>query len=133
MWTTPVYAALFALLFIALSVRTLRLRRSARIAVGDGDNPRLLRAMRAHANFAEYVPLTLLLLYFVETQVGAGSILIHVAAGLLLVGRIIHALGISRVAEDTRFRVAGMALTFTVLGGSALLVLGFSLFDPTAL
>ncbi|MEN9842262.1 MAG: hypothetical protein RLZZ612_91 [Pseudomonadota bacterium] len=30
-----------------------------RVAVGDGGHPELLRAMRVHANFAEYVPLSL--------------------------------------------------------------------------
>ena len=58
----PLYAALLALLFIALSVRTLRLRRHLKIAVGDAGNTQMLRAMRAHANFAEYVPMCLLLL-----------------------------------------------------------------------
>jgi uncharacterized membrane protein YecN with MAPEG domain len=47
------YAALLALLFIALSVRTLRLRATLRIAIGDGGNERLLRASRVHGNFAE--------------------------------------------------------------------------------
>ena len=58
----PAYAALLALFFVALSIRTLRLRRELRIAVGDGGNPAMLRAMRVHANFAEYVPLGLILL-----------------------------------------------------------------------
>ena len=53
----PIYAALLALLFLALSVRTLRLRRRLNISVGDAGNTKMLRAMRAHANFAEYVPL----------------------------------------------------------------------------
>ena len=55
------YAALLAVIFVALSVRTLLLRRRLGIAIGDGDDPRMLRAMRAHANFAEYVPFSLLL------------------------------------------------------------------------
>jgi uncharacterized membrane protein YecN with MAPEG domain len=37
------------------------------IAIGDAGNPEMLRAMRVHSNFAEYVPLSLLLIYFVET------------------------------------------------------------------
>ena len=36
---TSFYAALLALLFVALSVRTLRLRRRLRIAIGDAGNP----------------------------------------------------------------------------------------------
>ena len=60
------YAALLAILYAGLSVRTLRLRRQLRIAIGDKGDERMLRAMRAHANFAEYVPLALLLIYLVE-------------------------------------------------------------------
>lgn len=48
------YAAVLGLLFAALSVRTLLLRRRLRVALGDGGDERLLRAMRVHANFAEY-------------------------------------------------------------------------------
>jgi len=62
MHIVPLYAALLALIFVALSVRTLRMRRRLRIAVGDGGDTALLRAMRVHANFAEYVPLSLLLI-----------------------------------------------------------------------
>ncbi len=67
MLVTPIYAAVLALVFVGLSVRTIRLRRRARIAVGDGGDPRLARAMRVHTNFAEYVPLALLLIYFAES------------------------------------------------------------------
>jgi len=57
----PVYAALLALLFVLLSIRTIRTRHSRKVALGHGDDPAMLRAMRVHANFAEYVPLALLL------------------------------------------------------------------------
>ena len=110
----PVYAALLAVLFVGLSVRTLRLRRNLRILVGDAGDERMLRAMRAHANFAEYVPLGLLLIAFVELQHAPG-LLVHAMALVLLVGRIAHALGVSRTPEDLRFRVTGMALTFAAL------------------
>lgn len=60
------YAALLALLFVALSIRTLLMRRRLGIAIGDAGNESMLRAMRVHSNFAEYVPLSLLLIYFVE-------------------------------------------------------------------
>ena len=80
MHITPLYAALLALLFVGLSVRTLRMRRRLQIAIGDDQNPAMLRAMRAHANFAEYVPLCLVLLFFVETR-SASSYFVHALAG----------------------------------------------------
>jgi len=120
---TGLYAALLGLLFIALSVRTLRLRRSLRIAVGDAGNPAMLRAMRVHSNFAEYTPLALFLIYLSETQ-GAHSLLVHALCLALLVGRLSHAYGVSQSNEDYRYRVTGMALTFTsIVVASAYLLL----------
>jgi uncharacterized membrane protein YecN with MAPEG domain len=41
----------------------------------------------------------------------------------LLIGRVLHAFGISQAEENYRFRVAGMALTFVALISGALLCL----------
>ncbi len=109
----PLYAAALALLFVALSVRTLRLRRKLPVPLGDGSNPLLLRARR-HANFAEYVPLGLLLIFFVEAG-GASPWIVHALGACLLLGRVMHALGVSQERENSRYRVLGMALTFTAL------------------
>jgi len=116
--TVSLYAALLALLFVALSVRTLRLRRRLRIAIGDAGSTEMLRAMRVHSNFAEYVPLSLLLIYFAEVS-GAPLLLVHALGLCLLAGRLSHAFGVSQLREDFKFRVFGMAMTFTVLGVSA--------------
>ena len=62
MVVTPLYAALLALWFVVLSLHVIRCRREARVSLGDGGNGRLQRAIRAQANFAEYVPLALVLL-----------------------------------------------------------------------
>ncbi len=115
---TPIYASLIALLFVALSVRTLRLRRRFSVAVGPGGEPELERAIRAHGNFAEYVPIALLLIYFLEVS-SELTLWIHVLGAALLTGRLIHAYGISQVRENLLFRVVGMATTFTVIVGTA--------------
>ena len=118
----PAYAALFALFFVVLSVRTLRLRHQLRIAVGDKGDERMLRAMRVHSNFAEYVPITLLLLLMVEMQ-GGSATMIHGYCIALLAGRMAHAYGVSQVKENFRFRVFGMALTLAILVSSAITLL----------
>ena len=114
MLITPLYAGLAALVFIFLSIRTLMLRRRLRVAIGDSDQPLLLRATRVHSNFAEYVPLTIILLYFLEVQ-GAADGLIHGLGIALILGRLLHAYGVSQVEENYRFRVVGMGLTFLVI------------------
>jgi uncharacterized protein len=114
----PFYAALLALIFVALSVRTLNMRRTLGIPIGDAGNEALLRAMRAHANFAEYVPLTLFLLDLVE-KTGANAGFVQILCLSLLIGRISHAVGVSRVKERLAFRVVGMVLTFTPIIAAA--------------
>lgn len=124
-----VYAALFALMFVFLSLRTIRLRQRYRIAVGDAGNEELLRAMRVHGNFAEYVPFALLLLYLVEVG-GARPAIVHTLAATLLLGRLAHAFGVSQLREELRFRRVGMILTFAVMLSSACILLFLSLYRP---
>lgn len=108
----PIYTALLSLLFVALSIRTLRLRRRLQLVIGDGGNPLMLRAMRTHANFAEYVPLGLLLIVACE-GLAAPPVLVHGLGVMLLAGRLVHAYGLSKETEVFAFRVTGMALTFS--------------------
>lgn len=115
---TPFYAALFGIILFVLSIRTIRVRRKLRIAIGHADDAMMERAMRVHANFCEYVPIALLLIYMMELLVGA-HYWVHVMCIGLLIGRLSHAYGVSRPREDFRFRVTGMALTFTVILSSA--------------
>ena len=110
----PLYAAILALLFVALSIRTVQMRRRFRIAIGDAGNHALLRAMRVHSNFAEYVPFCLLLILFVEMS-GANVLLVHALAWCLIVGRASHAFGVSQTRENYRFRIFGMVMTFATL------------------
>jgi uncharacterized protein len=111
---TPLWAALLALLYVGLAVQVIRARYRTRTALGDGDDPGLVRAIRAHANFAEYVPLILILLVLAELQ-EAPNWLLHLQGAMLLAGRAVHAYGISQVDEVLPRRSIGMALTFAVL------------------
>lgn len=120
---TPIYAALLGLILVILSVQTIRLRRRFHVAVGAGGEPLLERAMRVHANFCEYVPIAVLLLFFFERLIGAGW-WVHVLGVLLVVGRILHAYGVRRVDEDLRLRVTGMSLTFLVLLATSASIIG---------
>ena len=76
------------------------------------------RAVRVHANFAEYVPLSLLMIYLVE-QSGVYAWFAHALCLGLLFGRLSQAYGVSQSKENFRFRIAGMSLTFAVLLASA--------------
>ena len=123
----PFYASLLVLLFIFLSVRVVRVRRSLQVSIGDAGDKRLLRAIRVQANFAEYVPIALILLLALELQVFYPWAL-HLFGAGLLVGRLLHAYGVSQAKEQLRFRIAGMACTFAVmLLAAAILIYRFAM------
>ncbi len=86
--------------------------------MGDGDDAELKRAIRAHANFAEYVPIALLLIAMAET-LGTHTLLVHALGLFLLCGRSLHAYGLSQVKEDYRYRIFGMKMTLNVIIVSA--------------
>ena len=116
---TAIYASLLAFVLVALSARVIGMRRSAKVAVGDQGNPDLLRRMRAHANFAEYVPFALVLMGLAESLKAPLSVL-HALGLVLLAGRLLHAFGISQTKEPLWMRVTGMTMTLTVIMAGAL-------------
>jgi uncharacterized membrane protein YecN with MAPEG domain len=119
MIVTPFYAGLLALWFFVLSARVMQ-RRQDGIWLGDGGDPRMLRVIRGHGNFAEYVPLILLLMAMLE--LGRTSIYVLHALGIaLLVSRLLHgyALGFTEFFKFGRF--VGAALTMIVLLVAAIL------------
>ena len=123
---TAFYAALLGLFFVFLSFRVIGWRRLKSVELGHGEDSELLRRMRVHANFAEYVPFTLLLMAIAESMT-APRPLIHVAGLILIAGRLMHAYGLSQTPHILRLRVGGMILTFTALALSAIICLSLSL------
>ncbi|ATD00652.1 MAG: MAPEG family protein [Pseudomonadota bacterium] len=118
----PLYAALLGLIYIYLSVATLTRRKKILVALGDGGDKLLQKKMRAHGNFQEYVPISLILIGFAE-YLGAASLFVHGLGVALLVGRISHAYGVSMLHEKLVFRVTGMALTFLSILLSSIAIL----------
>lgn len=122
---TAFYAALLAVLFLFLSVRVIGWRRERRVEFGHGEDIELLRRVRVHANFAEYVPFTLLLMALAESM-SPPHLLLHVAGLLLVTGRLLHAYGVSQSPTVMRYRLWGMWLTFAALGLAAIICLSLS-------
>ena len=114
MLVTPLYAGLLVLLFIILSIRVIRRRRSGGIALGDGGNTGMLRVIRGHANFAEYVPLALVLMVILEHS-RFSIYTLHALGIMLVVARLLHAYALSFTDKFMFGRVAGATLTFLVL------------------
>ncbi len=94
--------------YITLFRNVVMLRRETKISIGYKDKA-LERAVRAHSNFCETVPiaitLTLVLYFHNFLFIAFPSLLI------LIIGRTIHANAISKINEDISKRVLGMKLT----------------------
>jgi uncharacterized membrane protein YecN with MAPEG domain len=122
MVVTPLYAGLLALWFLLLTLRVVQERHRTRISLGDGGDATLHRCIRGHANFAEYVPLALLLLAILELS-RFSIYVIHALGAVLLVSRLLHGYAF---AFRTQFRFGvfgGALLTVVVLTVEALLCL----------
>jgi uncharacterized protein len=110
----PLYIAIFSLVFTLLSFRVIRLRQTARVAIGDGGDKALRRAIRVHGNFAEYVPLALILIFAAES-LGMSAVWIHGLCIALLIGRLLHAYGVSQVKEPLLFRQLALSINGLVM------------------
>ena len=113
MTVTPLYAGLLALLFFALSLRVVQMRGTG-ISLGDGGNTAMLRRIRGHANFAEYVPLILLMMAMLELS-KFSIYLLHAMGITLFVARLLHAYALSFTEKFKFGRFWGTLLTYIVM------------------
>ncbi|MFK8033931.1 MAG: MAPEG family protein [Hyphomicrobiales bacterium] len=120
-----IYAALCTFLLIWLGNSTGSLRRKHRVAVGDGGQKHLIRIMRGHANAAENIPITILMLA-VAALIGTPTFVLHILGLLFVLGRALHAWHF--IQEDApnwqRFGGFGLAALVTVLLALGLLAHG---------
>lgn len=96
------FVAANALLLLALAFNVSLVRRRLKISRGDGDQPALQRAIRAHANGVEYTPLFALLVLALSLQLAADWALAVLVMGFTL-GRVMHALGMIGAVKLLRF------------------------------
>ncbi len=106
-------AGALSLIYMVLMLRIVRMRFKHGVSLGDGGNSELQKRIRAHANFAEYVPLLLILMALLELGGFSKTILMWSGVALVVL-RIAHVIGIHRTAPNP-FRVVGTVGTFTLI------------------
>lgn len=120
-----IYAGVNILILLVLSVLVVGGRRKHKIRLGDAGNEDFLRAQRAHANAAEYIPAGIAGLVTLALFDPATSPMFLHACGLsLTAGRISHAIGLHTGVLNAG-RLLGMALTwlsFLLIGGGLIYV-----------
>ncbi|MFC5343163.1 MAPEG family protein [Brevundimonas staleyi] len=122
---TALWTGLMVVLLVILGVRVAFARRSGKVLLGDGGNEQVLLASRVFGNAAEYIPVAVGALLAL-TLLGASNYILHILGGLLFVGRVIHAAGLSTKGV-TAGRLIGMSLTWLPLlfAGAMLVVHAF--------
>ncbi|GEA13401.1 MAPEG family protein [Alteromonas sp. KUL49] len=115
---TAFYVSLLGICYLYLSFLVIGGRRKFQVSLGDGGNEDLKRLTRAHGNFSEYVPITLIMVACVEANTGPHWT-IHGLGCALLFGRVLHAYGLRNHGGASWQRVSGMLLTFAAMACSA--------------
>ena len=112
---TANYLAVLALIYAALALEVIRLRRSSKAPFSDGGNDSLRSAIRAHGNFMEYVPIIALMVALLEMS-GASPSRIHLLMALLVLSRLLHPLGMSATPGSLRFVICRGGSIFLTIG-----------------
>ena len=105
------WSAMQLLVLLVLSLLVVRQRQKHSVLLGDEGIPQLAQAIRAFGNAAEYAPAGIAGLIALAA-VGAPAAAVHIAGAFLLVGRVAHAVALSRSGGSSLLRSAGMLLTW---------------------
>ena len=108
------YAGLIGLLLLVLAALVSLLRHRHKVGLGDGGNRDLQRAIRVHGNAVEWAVPAILLLLVAELN-RAPALLLHLCGIVIVVGRLLHAFGLSRSGGGSFGRFVGSALSWGAL------------------
>lgn len=107
---TTIAALANTAIFLALTIKVIRMRRRDGVVLGDNGDRALTKAIRGQANAAEQMPLGLILALLVEAQGGPPGPLASALAAFTL-GRVLHGLYFGVHGTPWRLRFYGMFLT----------------------
>ena len=105
------FTIIFIIFYLILTIITIKERRSSKVTYGDDDNKKLIKAIRAHANFFEFTVFFIISSFLLEI-LDANQIYVLFVNIIFLLGRISHAY--SMLKEKILFRVIGMMATLNI-------------------
>lgn len=117
-------ACVLGIFYVALSAAVSSERNRSKVGLGSGPEvsvtlgeerqaPRLFIAVRRHGHFAEYVPISILLIMLLEIE-GAARGWLYGLAGALVLSRLMIAFGMGRAAPNV-FRAGGNVIQWTMI------------------
>jgi uncharacterized membrane protein YecN with MAPEG domain len=105
------FTIIFIIFYLILTIITINVRKSSKVAYGDDNNKKLIKAIRAHANFFEFTVFFIISSFILEI-LDANQIYVLFVNIVFLLGRISHAY--SMLKEKILFRVIGMMATLNI-------------------
>ena len=117
---TSLYAGILGLIYIGLTFFTIKGRFKYGVSLGTGGNEDMEKRMRSHANFAEYVPVALVLILLSELG-NAPAWSVHTLGAILVLGRVLHAKAINSPNTVNNLRKVGMIMTLSVIIAASIL------------
>ena len=114
-----VYTGVNILLLLILAFGVVGARQKHKVTIGDGGNPAVLQAIRAHANAAEYIPAGIAGLVLLAILEPVSLLMVQGLGGLLTFGRVLHAIGLSTNSGRSAGRLVGTLSTWLALLGIA--------------
>jgi uncharacterized membrane protein YecN with MAPEG domain len=109
---------LIGVLAVLLTLNVGRMRTRKKIFLGDGGDPEMVAAIRAHGNLIEFAPLCLLIIWLLHGPYGHR--IIAVMGIILLISRLLHAGGMLGLIPMGR--VAGATGTTVLLAVAAIML-----------
>lgn len=119
---TALYACLLTIGAIVLTNMVSARRGKLNISILYGDDDMLPVLVRRHGNFVENVPLALLLLLLSELG-GMAGVYLHAMGIVLIVSRLLHAIGLSATQTSAPLRIAGGVGTQLVMLSAVIFLL----------
>jgi len=105
------FTIIFIIFYLILTIITINVRKSSKVVYGDDNNKKLIKAIRAHANFFEFTVFFIISSFLLEI-LDANQIYVLFVNIVFLLGRISHAY--SMLKEKILFRVIGMMATLNI-------------------
>ena len=132
LYLTTIFASLFTIFYIFLSFRVGYFRGSPVMRLifrmdHKINETKLVRNVKSHGNFSEYVPLFLILLLILEIKNETPFLYLLITCLIFLYGRIAHAICFSFYEFNPFLRISGML--FTYLGLAMLSFLIYQLYS----
>ena len=108
---TTILASTLGIFFFKITLDVVKKRQSLKISLGNGENEELANYTSAHSNFAQYVPMLIILFYLNETSGFLSDLVLIPLAILIIVGRVFHYRALTSQEMNFNLRVKGMKLT----------------------